>query len=59
MTTQADKRKLYRTMTQQQILASMSNNELRRNVRRGAVAAISEMERRTRIDDLIQNQGVR
>ena len=38
MTTQADKRKLYRTMTQQQILESMSNNELRRNVRRGAVA---------------------
>jgi len=46
MTTQSEKRAMYRTMTAEEIVTSMSNAELRRNARKGGVMAIAELARR-------------
>lgn len=46
MTTQTEKRAMYRTMTAEEIITTMSDADLRRNARKGGVLAIEELARR-------------
>jgi len=46
MSTRQERRKLYRTMTTEEIINGMPLSELRQNARKGGVLAIAELDRR-------------